>query len=150
MSSFLFPIITGEPSNTGGTNENCVQVVNDDLWNDFPCHSLMAVICKLRCKLAASRTWNSEIRSESLTIIFSEFLLPATKLRQGYVFTGVCDSVHGGGAGVHATHASRPASQAHMPPWVHTPPWARTLPWTCTPPPPPDGQCAGGTHPTGM
>ena len=27
-------------------------------------------------------------------------LPPATKLRQGYVFTGVCDSVHGGGAGV--------------------------------------------------
>ena len=24
-------------------------------------------------------------------------LPPATKLRQGYVFTGVCDSVHGGG-----------------------------------------------------
>ena len=27
----------------------------------------------------------------------SSFLLPATKLRQGYVFTGVCDSVHRGG-----------------------------------------------------
>ena len=25
------------------------------------------------------------------------FLPPATKLGQGYIFTGVCDSVHGGG-----------------------------------------------------
>ena len=26
-----------------------------------------------------------------------QFLLPATKLQLGYVFTGVCDSVHGRG-----------------------------------------------------
>ena len=33
----------------------------------------------------------------------SALLLPATKLGQGYVFTRVCDSVHGGGsASVHA------------------------------------------------
>ena len=28
---------------------------------------------------------------------FAQFLPPATKLEQGYIFTGVCDSVHGGG-----------------------------------------------------
>ena len=30
----------------------------------------------------------------------SYLLPPAMKLGQGYIFTGVCDSVHGGGAGV--------------------------------------------------
>ena len=30
------------------------------------------------------------------------FLPPATKLGQGYIFTGVCDSVHGGGVGITA------------------------------------------------
>ena len=28
-----------------------------------------------------------------------DLLPPATKLGQGYIFTGVCDSVHGGGGG---------------------------------------------------
>ena len=30
----------------------------------------------------------------------SKYLPPATKLRQGNVFTSVCDSVHGGGVSV--------------------------------------------------
>ena len=34
----------------------------------------------------------------SLKVIFNELLPPATKLGQGYVFTRVCDSVHGKGS----------------------------------------------------
>ena len=63
-------------------------------------------------------------------------LPPATKLRQGNVFTPVCHSVHRGGL-------------------PHTYPWADKPPGQ-TPPSLP-GQCmlgygqqAGGTHPTGM
>ena len=33
-----------------------------------------------------------------------KLLLPATKLGQGYVFTGVCDSVHGGACMVAGGH----------------------------------------------
>ena len=32
-------------------------------------------------------------------LAYGVFLPPATKLGQGYIFTGVCDSVHGGGGG---------------------------------------------------
>ena len=38
------------------------------------------------------------------------FLPPATKLEQGYIFIGVCDSVHGGG-GVLSQHALLVVSQ---------------------------------------
>ena len=58
-------------------------------------------------------------------------LLPAaTKLGQGNVFTGVCDSAHGGGsASVHAgiphpTRADTPREQTS--PWEQTPPGADT------------------------
>ena len=33
---------------------------------------------------------------EYILVTISLFLPPATKLGQGYIFTGVCDSVHGG------------------------------------------------------
>ena len=103
------------------------------------------------------------------------FLPPATKLGQGYIFTGVCDSVHRRGG--------TPPGQVH-PPRPGTSPWAgaspsldQVRPGTGTPPlsryPPGTrytprtrytplgrypravhagryGQQAGGTHPTGM
>ena len=61
-------------------------------------------------------------------------LLPATKLGQGYIFTGVCDSVHGGGGwglpqcmlGYHPPGqgtplgAGTPQEQAHPPDWAPT------------------------------
>ena len=60
------------------------------------------------------------------------------KLGQGYVFTGVCDYVHRGS--VYLTPPSGDTHHSRHPP-----------------PPPPTannsgryGQCAGGTHPTGM
>ena len=40
----------------------------------------------------------SNHKSECARVVQYNLLLPpATKLGQGYIFTGVCDSVHGGG-----------------------------------------------------
>ena len=80
-------------------------------------------------------------------------LPPATKLGQGYVFTGVCDSVHrGGSASVHAeiSRNTAPAPAQSRPRWsIHPPP-----PGSRHPPGTEHvgkyGQRAGGTHPTGM
>ena len=49
-------------------------------------------------------------------------LPPATKLGQGYIFTGICDSVHGGGGGVcpSACGVPPPHSKAD-PPWQGRP-----------------------------
>ena len=98
-------------------------------------------------------------------------LPPATKLGQGYVFTGICDSVRRGvSASVHA--GIHPQSRH---PYGADTPWEQT-PSEQTPPPPPPGsrhhpeqtpqsrhpnppttehagrygQCVGGTHPTGI
>ena len=59
---------------------------------------------------------------------WNPFLPPATKLGQGYVFTGVCDSVHRGVGGL-------PQCMLGYPPWrrppradtfqEQTPPWSR-------------------------
>ena len=55
-------------------------------------------------------------------IISTSFLLPpATKLGQGYLFTGVCDSVHRGGGGSASVHAG-------ITPPDQTPPRARHPP----------------------
>ena len=65
-------------------------------------------------------------------------ILPlATKLGQGYIFTGVCDSVHRGG-----TWAGTPPLDQVHPPGPGTPPGAVHAGRY--------GQQAGGTHPTGM
>ena len=68
----------------------------------------------------------------------SQVLLPpATKLGQGYIFTGVCDSVkrEGGSASVHAGIPPPPPAD---PPWEQTPPsrppWEQTPPRTRHPP----------------
>ena len=70
----------------------------------------------------------------------SKYLLPpATKLGQGYVFTGVCDSVHRGGVCLSAcwdTHT--PWEQTALPqgadtPQEQTPPWSKP-PRADTPP----------------
>ena len=82
---------------------------------------------------------------------FPVFLPPATKLEQGNVFTGVCDSVHGGGC----LHQAPPPKQT--PPGEQTPPrdqthllQSRHPPGPDTPPPPGTATAAGGTHPTVM
>ena len=89
-------------------------------------------------------------------------LPPATKLGQGYVFTGVCHSVNrGASASVHAG-IPPPLGPGTHPPGGDPPggdPHEETLPevtpWEETPPPGAEhagryGQRAGGTHPTGM
>ena len=89
-------------------------------------------------------------------------LPPATKLGQGYVFTGVCDSVHRGGE--YLTRYPPPGAR-YTPQTRYTPPGTRYTPQDQVHPPhrpgtpqtrytPPGpgryGLRAGGTHPTGM
>ena len=92
--------------------------------------------------------------------IYIVLLPPAIKLGQGFVFTGVCDSVHRGGClpqcmvGYH-TPPGADTPQKQTPPREQTPPRADTPPWSRHPPPATEhagryGQRVGGTHPTGM
>ena len=68
------------------------------------------------------------------------FLPAATKLGQGNAFTGVCDSVHGGGSA--SVHAGIPPRTRPPPPdQADPPPGKQTAAY---------GQRAAGTHPTGM
>ena len=90
--------------------------------------------------------------SLSWTLIFFLYR-PQTKLQEGYVFTGVCDSVHRGGAcswGVSGpVGVSAPGGLAGSGPWGRDAcsregqgvAWWR---------PPRKATAAGGTHPTGM
>ena len=79
-------------------------------------------------------------------------LPPATKLGQGYIFTGVCDSVHGGGGCSRGCLVRGPApggrgvcscggSAPRGVPGPRGGAWWR---------PPGTATAAGGTHPTGM
>ena len=69
-------------------------------------------------------------------------LPPATKLGQGYVFTGVCDSVNRGGTSAPQSRHPPPEQtpREQTPPWEQTPPGADTsppradTPWKQTPP----------------
>ena len=68
--------------------------------------------------------------------IFIAFLPPATKLGQGLIFTGVCDSVHRGGLpqcmlGADPPGSRHPPDQA--PPHGSRPPWEQTPPRPGTP-----------------
>ena len=82
--------------------------------------------------------WSTRRRYASYWNAFL-FSPPATKLGQGYVFTRVCDSVHGGGVCLSAcwdTHPPEQASPGSRPPGaVHAGRY---------------GQQAGGTHPATM
>ena len=59
-------------------------------------------------------------------VLEDALLPPATKLGQGYVFTRVCDSVHGGG-GSASVHAGIPPPRSRPPP-EQTPPLEQTAP----------------------
>ena len=112
----------------------------------------------------------------NVSFITFAFLPAATKLGQGNVFTGVCDSVHRGGvsASVHAgiphppkqasppeqalpesrpPRSRQPPQEQTTPPGADNPPRSRH-PWEQTLPAkkqtPAYGQRAAGTHPTGM
>ena len=72
----------------------------------------------------------------------SSSLPAATKLGQGNVFTGVCDSGHGGlSASVHTGIPSPPRADT---------PQEQTSPQEQTPPQEACGRRVTGTHPTGM
>ena len=89
------------------------------------------------------------------TQLFKTFLLPpATKFGQGYVFTGVCDSVHSGGSA--SVHTGMPHPLGADTPWSRdppeqTPPGADT-PWSRHPPEqtPPWEQTSLGVDPQGV
>ena len=80
-------------------------------------------VCHLRLRSSLSL---SQITSFSEQNIIS-LLPPATKLRQGYIFTGVCDSVHRGRYLGGAPPGTRYTPQAGTPP-ASTPPWDQVHP----------------------
>ena len=63
-------------------------------------------------------------------LLYTRLLPPATKLGQGYVFTGVCDSVHSGRSA--SVHAGIPPRSRH-PPGADTPMGADLAPPEQTP-----------------
>ena len=71
-----------------------------------------------------------------------QLLPPATKLGQGYVFTGVCHSVNRGGS----AHTPFPPGSRH-PLLVQTPPPRSRPPRADTPPPGADTPPPGSRHP---
>ena len=94
----------------------------------------------IECQHQLSYSWHS---TKLVTVEEGKHILPpATKLGQGYVFTGMCDSVHkGGSASVHAGMHPPGADTlpgpcplgADTPPGTDTPPGADT-PREQTPP----------------
>ena len=95
---------------------------------------------KAHCKLA-------QLRRNKAGEIILLLLPPATKLGQGYIFTGVCDSVHMGGAWSGGCMVLGDAwSGGCLVQGVHGP---RGVPGG-DPPAPEMATAAGGTHPTGM
>ena len=66
--------------------------------------------------------WTNVEKKIRLFSAVVQFLLPATKLGQGNAFTGICDSVHGGSASV---HAGIPPPGAAPPPGADPPPKSR-------------------------
>ena len=81
-----------------------------------------------------------------LLLLLLLLLPPATKLGQGYIFTGVCDSVHGGGL---VPGRWVPGPGVPGPEGVHGlgGAWSQGGAWWR---PPRTATAAGGTHPTGM
>ena len=74
---------------------------------------------------------NARSKLISIDLLLSLTIITVTKLRQGYVFTGVCDSVHREGVcipactGADTSQVDTPG--ADSPPPGQTPPWADTL-----------------------
>ena len=108
-------------------------------WGFLFCCLFWINLCRFECIWMYSLTSNW-------------YLPPATKLGQGYVFTLVCDSVHGG-------WGCLSQCMLMIPPWEQTPPGADTAPGADTPREQTTpravyvgryGQQAGCTHPTGM
>ena len=103
--------------------------------------------------LDGMNVWDVLSNNASTSPRYHASLLPATKLGQGYVFTGVCDSVHRGGVCLSACWDTTtppganiplgadipleqipPGSRHSPPPRSRHPPGSRP-PWEQTPPP---------------
>ena len=71
-------------------------------WREFLTHACKNITfpeLRLRTVTRKKSTTRRQAGSQQEPILLSDvaYLPPATKLGQGYIFTGVCDSVHGGG-----------------------------------------------------
>ena len=66
---------------------------NKDIWSEVS-HSMVTFNVLQSFKNRQSEIFCHENVSQIQSKII--FVTPATKLGQGYVFTGVCDSLHGG------------------------------------------------------
>ena len=98
---------------------------------------------------------NRVMLEKQVLILLGHILLPpATKLGEGYVFTGVCDSVHRGEGGLPRCLLGYPPPRADTPRKQTPPPPGADTPRIRHPPIAEHagryGQRAGGTHPTGM
>ena len=92
---------------------------------------------------------------------YTDNLPPTTKLGQGNIFTGICDSVHRGRGSASVHSGIPPPPQDQAPPRTRHPPGTRHTPRDQAPPRTRQaprraehtgryGQRAGGMHPTGM
>ena len=100
--------------------------LNSHVWKSFAWCCSMFYTCT-RCILMPDK------RGAKMHQFEYELLPPTTKLGQGYVFTGVCDSVHGGGGST----------------WPGTPPGPGTPPRTRYTPPGPGTPPRDQVHPPG-
>ena len=115
-------------------NKHCFMAGTDYfLFVNNDCYITWTVLCKVpsMCRVTANIAigyrayWQRPyIRNHQLVMNFTlrKLLPPATKLGQGYVFTGVCDSVNRGGGGY-----LTPPLGADSPPRADTPPPASML-----------------------
>ena len=123
--------------------------IGDDLQR-FKCETYCSTVCPSSLSV---HVWMKVIFYRVRSV--RPYLPPATKLGQGNVFTGVCDSVHKGGGVCLSACLFTPQEQTPSPPPRSRPPRSRP-PWTRHPPradPTPGaehagiyGQRAGGTH----
>ena len=99
-----------------------------------------------KSSLVINLSWDKEakaaesfqIRVDGSGFFHSLFLPPATKLGQGNVFTGVCESVHRGGVPDTPPGPGTPSPWDQVPPEPGTPPGPGTPPRDQVHPPPRD------------
>ena len=128
------------------------------------CENITFPQLRLRTVTRKKITTRRQAGSQREPILSSDvaYLPPATKLGQGYIFTGVCDSVHGGGSApggrLVLVGGLVPGSGGSAPGGclvpggglVPGPGEGGLLPGGAWWRPPGTATAAGGTHPTGM
>ena len=95
------------------------------------------------CCLPLGSIHTEQKRRRNYSLMCDIFLPPATKLRQGNVFTPDCHSADRGEWQTPlGRHPPEQTSRRSRPPWQQTPPWSRHSPFGSRPPP-------GSRHPPG-